>query len=138
MTKGTRKKRTAYAWVPAFIATLRNTCNVRASCQAAGIARSKAYDHRDADKAFAKEWADAIEDGIEVLEAAARQRALGTSDTLMIFLLKAHRPEVYRERHEVRIDYTALRSEAERIARENGLPVEDVVAEAERIAKGLA
>lgn len=138
MAKGTPKKRTAGDWIPAFLSTLGNTCNVRASCQVAGIARSKVYDRRDKDKAFARAWRDALEDGIEVLEAAARQRALSISDTLLIFLLKAHRPEVYRERYEVRIDNKALRSEAERIAKENDLPVEEVVAEAERIAKGIA
>lgn len=31
----------------------------------------------------------------------ARQRATGGSDTLLIFLLKARRPEKYRERHVV-------------------------------------
>jgi hypothetical protein len=120
------------------LSVLRDTCNVRASCHAAGISRQAAYDYRDKDKAFRKQWADAIEDGIEVLEAAARQRAMSISDTLLIFLLKAHRPEVYRDRYEVKINYSALRSEAERIAKENDLPVEEVVAEAERIAKGVA
>jgi hypothetical protein len=135
----TRKKdRPDYEWAPAFLSVLRDTCNVRASCQAAGISRQAAYDYRDKDKAFRKQWADAIEDGIEVLEAAARQRAMSISDTLLIFLLKAHRPEVYRDRYEVKINYSALRSEAERIAKENDLPVEEVVAEAERIAKGVA
>ncbi len=138
MTKGTPKKRTTGDWIPAFLTVLRDTCNVRASCQAAGIVRSKAYDRRDKDKEFRKQWADAIEDGIEVLEAAARQRAMSISDTLLIFLLKAHRPEVYRDRYEVKINYGALRSEAERIAKENDLPVAEVVAEAERIAKGAA
>ena len=60
------------------------------------------------------------------------------SDTLLIFLLKGAMPEKYRERHEITIDHVALRSEAERIAKENDLPVEEVVAEAERIAKGVA
>ena len=94
------KKRSAGEWRPLFLATLAQTANVRASCQKAGISREQAYNHRDKDKEFAKQWEDAMEDAIEVLEESARLRALGISDTLMIFLLKAHRPEKYRERHE--------------------------------------
>ena len=92
-----------FEWAPAFLAVLRDTCNVRASCLAARISRQAAYIHRDKDKVFRKEWADAMEDGIDKLELIARWRAVLGSDLLTIFLLKAHRPEVYREttRHEV-------------------------------------
>ena len=36
-----------------------------------------------------------------MLEAVARKRAIIGSDVLLIFLLKGHRPEKYRERYQV-------------------------------------
>ncbi len=101
--KETQKKRTVSSgeWKPAFLAHLRETANVRDSCQAAGVARGMVYARKHDDPEFAKQWAEALEDAIDVLEATARKRALGESDTLMIFLLKAHRPDKYRERQQL-------------------------------------
>ena len=98
MTDQAPKKKTR-AWKPQFLEAFANSCNVRASCQAAGISRGHAYAARKKDSTFAAAWDQAEEDGIEGLEAAARQRAMTTSDTLMIFLLKSHRPERYRDRY---------------------------------------
>src|SRR5206468_803097 len=56
-----------------------------------------AYDLRCADEQFADAWEDALEAGTQVLEDEARRRALDRSDTLLIFLLKARRPHVYRD-----------------------------------------
>lgn len=84
-------------WRPAFLAALRGSGNIRESCARAGIARHVAYDLRDADPVFAAEWKAALDDAVDELESAARARALHTSDNLLIFLLKAHRPEKYRE-----------------------------------------
>lgn len=84
-------------WWPRFLAALRNSANVRAACQAAGIERKTAYRNRHQYRGFAKAWDEAIEDACDVLEAEAWQRARSTSDLLLIFLLKAHRPAMYRE-----------------------------------------
>lgn len=110
----------AEVWRPRFISALRNSGNVRASCQAAGVERSTAYRAYKQSKEFAAQWDEALEEAIDTLEAAAWQRArdgvtrrepvmykgaqVGEkvvteySDTLMTLLLKAHRPEKYRER----------------------------------------
>lgn len=95
--KLTPKKAHAGEWRPAFIAALRNSANVRAACLAANVSRPVAYAHRDRSPEFAAAWDNAMEEACDVLEAAARQRALASSDTLLIFLLKGHRPEKYRE-----------------------------------------
>ena len=87
----------------AFIAALRNSGNVRASCLAAGIARKTAYVWRDRWATFADEWAEALEDSCDVLEAEARRRGMSVSDRLLMFLLKAHRPEVFGEKQQVDI-----------------------------------
>jgi hypothetical protein len=85
-----------------FLQVLGEGATVAEACRAAGMSRSTAYDRRDRDEQFRHAWADAVEAGTEALEAEARRRAMEGSDTLMIFLLKARRPEIYRERQEVR------------------------------------
>ena len=65
--------------------------NVRLASQSVGVGRRLVYDHREKYPDFAQAWDDAIEDGIDTLEAIAYKRAMESSDTLMIFLLKAKR-----------------------------------------------
>lgn len=102
-------------WQDIFLATLAEMPNIRRACQRAGISRGHAYLTRDQDPEFAKRWRSALKDSLELLEEEAWRRAqLGTakpvfqqgelvghvqefSDTLMIFLLKAHKPKKYRE-----------------------------------------
>lgn len=82
---------------------------------ACGVTSGAAHYQRAADPAFAAAWEDALEAGTQVLEQEAMRRAvhgteklivsagrvMGTelqhSDTLLIFLLKARRPSVYRD-----------------------------------------
>lgn len=127
-TKAT-PKRSKPDWAPAFLAALADTGNISAAATLAGINRTTFYRRRDDDEAFAKAVSDALETACDSLELEARRRALAGvprkkfdkglpiidpdtgeqyvereySDTLMIFLLKGHRPEKYREnvRHEV-------------------------------------
>jgi hypothetical protein len=113
----------AAEWQPIFLTVLRDTANVRLACQKAGISRPVAYKHRNRSSRFAAEWDTALAEAVDVLEAEARRRGLAASDTLLIFLLKAHRPEVYREtiRHDhagyMKIDLGALDdSQLERLA----------------------
>lgn len=114
-------------WMPAFLTALSQTGNVTSSCEKAGITRTHAYDVRQVDPEFAAAWQNALEIATDALEQEARRRAheglkryrftksgqpildpeTGQpyfeheySDTLLIFLLKAHRPEKYRERYE--------------------------------------
>lgn len=100
MSTKTRTRRTSKkpdAWKPAFLDALAEGRSVADACEAVGIGRRTAYDHRQRDEGFALAWHDADERGIEELESEARKRALDGSDTMLIFLLKAKRPTVYRE-----------------------------------------
>lgn len=94
-----------------FLAKLAVSANILRSCQAAGVGRSTAYEHREADPAFAAAWDEAIENACDLLEETARERAQDGSDLLLIFLLKAHRPGLYREtlRHQIGADPNAPR-----------------------------
>lgn len=89
-------------WMEQFLVLLSQFGNVTAAANGVGINRLTAYRHRHTDPLFAQQWEAALELGLDGLEDAARQRAATMSDTLMIFLLKAGRPEKYRERIEQR------------------------------------
>jgi len=84
-------------WRPSFLSTFAGTGIVRVACHAAGISRTQAYRERQQNPRFAEAWDQAEEDATEALEAEARRRAMSVSDTLLIFLLKARRPVVYRD-----------------------------------------
>ena len=119
-------------WAPRFLEAIRSSGNVRLAARAAGIDRSTPYQRARRDPVFAAAWAEATEDAIDLLEAEARRRALASSDQLLMFLLRAHRPEKYRDRFDVRLE---LQAEAERVAERLGVPVEDVLERVERLAR---
>lgn len=127
-----RGRRHAGDWQPAFLAMLRNSANIRLSCDAAGINRTIAYDAREADAEFRKRWDDALEDACDYLEAVARMRAIMGDSDLLKWILSAHRRDVYGQQARVDINVT-IRKEAERVAKELGLDAEDLIREAERI-----
>src|ERR1700756_5465712 len=86
-----------------FLELLSESGNVRASCAALNLCRSTLYQWRASDSAFAAAWDSALELGADGLEDEARRRAMAGSDILLMFLLKALRPEKYRERSQVHI-----------------------------------
>jgi len=55
---------------------------------------------------YAEAFKVAQETAVERLEAEARRRAMASSDTLLIFLLKGHRPERYRDNYKVEMNGT--------------------------------
>ena len=99
------------AWHSVFLDGLRATGNVSESARAANICRSRVYECRHRDPVFAAAWADALEAAADRLEMEAFRRAVEGigedrffrgdvvgrvtrySDRLLMFLLKARRPE---------------------------------------------
>jgi hypothetical protein len=97
------------------LSALEATGNITAAARRAGVDRGTAYRHRQAKPKFHEEWDAALEAATDALVAEARRRALEGWDepvffngqecgrirrydsTLLIFLLKAHRPEKYRD-----------------------------------------
>ena len=84
-------------WGPRFIEAFRASGIVRLAALSAGIDRDTVYKRAGRDPLFAAAWAQAREDAIDVLEAEARRRALSVSDSLLMFLLRANRPTMYRD-----------------------------------------
>ena len=96
-----KKRANTGDWCPAFLASLTEDANVRGACRAAGVSRQSAYERKATDPEFAAAWQSALDDAVDALEKAAVTRARESSDTLLIFLLKCHRPAVYRDKIEV-------------------------------------
>jgi len=93
-------------WTPVFLAALQQLPNVRAACQKAGVSRSEAYRLRAVDSTFAVSWQEALQDGIDVIEATLMARAMKRDTIAGIFLLKNLRPEVYGENVNVNVSGT--------------------------------
>lgn len=111
MTQLTPKK----DWKEIFLTKLRKSPNVSAAARAAGYSRQWAYQMRENDSDFAAEWDDAIAESMDTAEGEIYRRAVRGvvkrvfykgmeidrvreySDTLLIFMAKAHRPEKYRD-----------------------------------------
>lgn len=99
-----------------FFTELARTCNVTASAATVGVSRQHVHHKRRTNKEFAKRWEDAMQQATDALEAEARKRAMEGykrpvyqrgelvgyepcySDALMNTLLKAHRPEKFRDK----------------------------------------
>lgn len=97
----------------AFLAALSATCSVTRACEAVGISRQTAYEWRELDIQFSRQWEEAKLIGAEALEDEMVRRAkegydqpvyykgqaVGTirkySDTLLIFALKGAMPYKY-------------------------------------------
>jgi hypothetical protein len=123
-----------------FLEALAETGNVTLAARAIGFSRGGVYAHRQIDDAFAKAWEEAEEVAADRLEAEAWRRGVEGvseplvsagklvrddddrpmviqrySDQLLIALLRAHRPERFRDRVEFDIsDRLANRLEAAR------------------------
>ena len=83
-----------------FVRLLEKHGSVTHVCDMMGISRTCAYAHRREDEPFKVAWDAAYDLGGFALLDEAHKRAIGGSDTLMIFLLKGHFPEKFRERRE--------------------------------------
>lgn len=102
-------------WSSRFLAALAESPSVSHAAKVAGVGRATVYEWRERCPELAKAWDDAIEQSTDALVQECYRRAQeGTekpvfhrgevcgsireySDTLAIFLLKSHRPSVYRE-----------------------------------------
>lgn len=113
-----------------YLRALSELGTLTAGCKAARVSPHTIYKWRDEDEAFAEEEAQAREACADGLEEALVRRAKRKSDVAAIFMLKAMRPEKYRETINLNVN---VRQQAEKIAAELGLDPAEVIAEAERL-----
>jgi hypothetical protein len=102
-------------WKPVWLEAFSELGTVSAACEVAAVGRTTVYQARQQDETFALAWADLEERTTERMEREAYRRAVEGvrsdiffrdqvvgeevkySDTLLIFMLKSRRPDVYRE-----------------------------------------
>jgi len=113
----------------AFLASFSEMGNISRACKAANVGRQTHYNWME-DAAYREAFSEAQDQAIDVLETEARRRAiegvrklkfhegqalidpmtgeyyqeLDYSDTLLIFLMKGARPNVYRDNTKVETD----------------------------------
>ena len=110
--------RAVAVWRGVFIDRLKATGNVTLAATGAGVSRQQAYRTRNRNKTFRRQWDEALEQAVDLLDGEARRRATGMkrdiyhagvvvgvenvySDALLMFLLRAHRPHLYRDNAKV-------------------------------------
>lgn len=111
-----RRPSTLQKQLACFLEHLSTSANVTKSAAAASLDRAWLYGHKKADPDFSAAWDEAVELGSDHLEDVAIMRAaegverdvyyqgavVGQerlySDTLLMFMLKARRPERFKER----------------------------------------
>ena len=104
----------AAVWRGVFIERLKATGNVTLAAAGAGVTRQNVYQTRSRNKTFRRQWDEALEQAVDLLAGEARRRATGMkrdvwyagekvgeenvySDALLMFLIRAHRPQLYRD-----------------------------------------
>jgi hypothetical protein len=102
----TRARTRSGRWREQFLRALARSPSVTMACKAAGIPRRTAYAHKEKDADFAAAWDDALNQSLDALEHEVYQRALTDDAQLAMFLLKAHRPSIYRDNQ--RIEHALL------------------------------
>lgn len=90
-----------------FLEALAGIGTILHSARAAGISPSQVYQWRLKDPKFEAAYLAAKEANTQNLEASAYKRAMEGDTVLTIFLLKSRRPEIYRDRIDVRAQVDA-------------------------------
>jgi hypothetical protein len=139
---GRRRKR--------FIEALAESGNVTMAARAAAVSRTGIYAHRGLDDEFAQAWSNAEQVAADRLEAEAWRRGVDGvaeplvsagrlvgdadgrplfvqrySDNLLLALLRAHKPEKFRERAAVEFDISDRLAERLEAARQRSIAKPD-------------
>ena len=65
------------AWRGVFIERLKATGNVTLAAIGAGVNRQHVYRTRNRNKTFRRQWDEALEEAVDLLDGEARRRATG-------------------------------------------------------------
>lgn len=127
-------------WVPVFLDVFRQNANVTEACKAAGVGRTSVYRHLKDDVTFAADYEVARQEAVDSLQKVAWARAKdGLSDTMLIYLLKVHGGEEFRNdqrrQQEHRLSESAMKALVEKIAGMLGVDPDGIQEVAERVAR---
>ncbi len=78
-----------------FLDALEDGDSPTRACQRLRLARSAVYNWRNADSVFHEQWTRALAAGVDALEDECTRRALAGSDVMLMFALRARKPETY-------------------------------------------
>lgn len=106
MAKADTSKRWTIKKEAIFLEVLQQTGNVTKATAKAGLDRSLVYRRRNLRPAFREKWQNAMDQALDYLEAYLWDKAMGKNanntadgqivdEKIAIFLLKAHRPEIF-------------------------------------------
>ena len=111
----------AAVWRGVFIERLKATGNVTLAARGAGVSRQEVYQARNRNKTFRRQWDEALDAGrrparrrgspprhghqesMSGTPARSWGRSPSTDSSLLMFLLRAHRPHLYRDN--VRVEH---------------------------------
>lgn len=91
-----------------FVRELLNTPVIGTAARRAGLTRGAVYRERERDDVFRRAWDQALVGAIDDVEQVLVEKAHGGDLKAIEMVLKAHRPERYRERHEVAVVQDAV------------------------------
>lgn len=96
-TERARPDRWSRADEKRFLDTLATTCNVTLACESVGRNRCSAYARRQKWGPFAKEWAEALKIGLQVMELRLLQDSLDQLDNYYVGIPREIRPGRYED-----------------------------------------
>lgn len=92
-----------------FLDGLRKGMSVAAAASVAGISRRGAYRLAEVDPAFKAAWDDAYDEGTDRIEDEVVKLGVKNGNVVaLIFMLKARRPDKYRENAQVNVQGNAV------------------------------
>ena len=141
-----RRSRLTKSERAAFLEAVAGGWSIAHAAERAGRHRRRFYEERDRDAEFAAQWDEAIERGIEVLEDELTRRAKEGwldeeyngagelvrrvrrySPALLIFSLKARKPDVYRDNAKIELAGNVRTEITGRVRHQNELTVVDLL-----------
>lgn len=96
------KRKYRLKWQKAFLSQLAQCANITQACKAACIDPATVYEARSKDPEFRAAWEQALDDGMNAIEAKAMQVATNGDGAMIRFLLMTRRREKYGEQPEQR------------------------------------
>lgn len=91
-------------WQRIFLQQLASSPNISLACRTAKVSRVTAHSYKESDAAFGSLWEDVLAGAVDNLEAKTFKHAENGDAQLAMFLLKAHRPDKYRETTRQEVD----------------------------------